>query len=82
MVKARTEYKKCIRLCRYRYDKQNTDKLLNARFKNAKLYWSMLKQSAGVKRANIPLTDFEQYFRAINNPDDRFFNEDEDIFVF
>ena len=31
------------------FDKGETAKLAQARFKNAKLYWSMLKQSANVK---------------------------------
>ena len=56
--------------------------LKNARFKNAKLYWNLLKESAGVKPANIPLTVFEQYFKAINNPVDPFYSPDEDILYF
>ena len=82
MVKARSDYKTTLRKARYEYDKQKTLRFENARFKNAKLYWNLLKESAGVKPANIPLTDFEQYFKAINNPVDPFYSPDEDILYF
>ena len=82
MVKARSEYKVALRKARYEYDKQKTLRLENARFKNAKLYWNLLKESAGVKPANIPLSVFEHYFKAINNPEDPFYAPDEDILFF
>ena len=71
-----------LRKARYEYDKQKTLRLENARFKNAKLYWNLLKESAGVKPANIPLSVFEHYFKAINNPEDPFYAPDEDILFF
>ena len=43
MVKARSEYKTTLRKARYDYDKKKTMRLENARFKNAKLYWNLLK---------------------------------------
>jgi len=49
MVTARSQFKTCIRKCKLEIDKGETAKLAQARFKNAKLYWSMLKQSANVK---------------------------------
>ena len=58
MVQARPEYKTTIRKARYDYDKKKTMRLENARFKNAKLYWNLLKESTGVKPANVPLTIF------------------------
>lgn len=82
MVKARSEYKTVLRKARYEYDKQKTLRFENAKFKNAKLYWNLLKETAGVKPANIPLTVFEQYFKAINNPVDPFYSPDEDILHF
>ena len=30
----------------------------------------------------MPLSSFEQYFRAVNNPVDRFYNADEDVIFF
>ena len=42
----------------------------------------MLKELAYVKPANIPLSVFEEYFRAVNNPSDPFYTPDEDILYF
>ena len=58
MIQARSDYKNILRKARYEYDKQKTMRLENARFKNAKLYWNLLKESAGVKSSNIPLSAF------------------------
>lgn len=82
MLKARSDYKSVLRKSSYDYVKKQTDRLVNAKYKNAKLYWRMLKESAGVKSANIQLSNFEQYFKAINNPTDPFFSPDEDILYF
>ena len=65
---ARSVYKTCIRKQRFMYDKTQTKQLEQARYKNAKQYWNMLKQTAGVNNANISLSVFEQYFRFVNNP--------------
>ena len=82
MAKARSEYKTLLRKCRYKHDKNNTDKLICAKFKNAKEYWNMLKELSHVKPANIPLSSFEQYFKAVNNPTDPFYIPDEDVLYF
>ena len=82
MVKARSNYKSIIRKCRLNYDKERTKKFVDAKFKNAKMYWNMLKELAHVKPANMPLSSFEQYFRSINNPLDPFYSPDEDIVFF
>ena len=58
MVKARSEYKTLLRKCRYDYDKKNTNQLVDAKFKNAKEYWNMLKELSHIKPANIPLSSF------------------------
>ena len=79
MVKARSEYKTVLRKCKYEYDKKQTDRFINAKLKNAKLYWNLLKSSAGVKPANIPLPSFEQYFKAVSNPQYPLYTPDEDI---
>ena len=42
----------------------------------------MLKESAGVKSANIQLSRFEQYIKAINNLTYPLFSPDEDILYF
>ena len=63
MSKARSEYKTAMRKARYEYDRRKTERLKNARLQKAKLYWNLLKETAGIKPANIPLTVFEQYLR-------------------
>ena len=82
MVTARSEYKSLIRRCRYKFDREKTDKFILSKNKNAKQYWNMLKQLAHVKPANIPLSSFEDYFNAVNNPNDPFFTPDEDVIYF
>ena len=82
MVKARSDYKSIIRKSRYEFDKNETSHFVNAKYKNAQLYWNLLKESAGVRSPSIPLTTFEQYFKAVNNPDDQFYTPDEDVLLF
>ena len=82
MSKARSEYKTAMRKARYSFDKKKTECLENARFTNARLYWNLLKETAGIKPSNIPLTSFENYFKAINNPTDPFYTPDEDVLFF
>jgi len=82
MVKARTEYKKLTLRCRLEYEAIKTKQLTEARFKNAKLYWKMLKECAGVCKSNITLSAFEQYFKSVNNPNSPFFIPDDDILYF
>ncbi|MCG8048238.1 MAG: reverse transcriptase family protein [Candidatus Thiodiazotropha endolucinida] len=82
MVKARSNYKKTIRQCRYNYDKEKTKKFCDSKYKNAKMYWNMLKELSYVKPANIALSTFEVYFKSVNNPSDPFFSPDEDILEF
>ena len=36
----------------------------------------------GTKRSNISATDFANYFKSINNPNDPFFKSDDDILYF
>jgi exonuclease III len=82
LVNARSQYKTCIRKCRYDFDKAESLKLTQAKFNNAKLYWNMLKGTAGVKQSNVQLDTFAQYFKSVNNPDDPFYTPDEDVIYF
>jgi len=67
MAQSITEYKSLIRNKRFQYDKRQTDKLNEVRYKNAKMYWNMLKEAhSGKKSTNININDFERYFKAIN----------------
>ena len=52
----------------------HTLSLENMRFKNAKEYWKLLKNAGGQRKASgVSANNFYDYFKAINNPDDRFF---------
>ena len=44
MVKARSDYKTLLRKCRFSCDKERTKTIVNAKVKNAKMYWNMLKE--------------------------------------
>ena len=81
-VKARNEYKSALRQARFVHDKAKTDKLINARYKNAKLYWNMLKSVSHIPIDSSRLSDFETYFRAVSDPDDHLFTPDEDVLHF
>ena len=83
MVRARSAYKRVLRLSRYEYRKHKTQKLEKARYENAKNYWKMLKNLCS---SNSPkkLTSqhFADYFKVINNPDSKFFQADDDLLLF
>ena len=74
MTQARTEYKGCIRKAKYAYDKLQTNKLETARLKNAKAYRKMLKGTCSPNKSKSLTSDkFADYFKAINDHNDRFF---------
>ena len=78
-IQARKEYKNISWRCRNTYDKEKTAKLLEARVKNAKLYWKLLKGNKRANRSNISAETFERFFKNISNPDGDFFEPDRDI---
>jgi hypothetical protein len=83
MCKARSDYKHVIRSKRYQHRKNKTTELLRCKHNNARKYWQMLSQASNVRTPEkIPADTFAQYFKAINSPDDRFFQADEDILYF
>ena len=49
MIRARSEYKKEVRSFNYKKGLERTDKLVNAKLKDAKQYWKLLKDSATKK---------------------------------
>ena len=81
LVQARSKYKASLRKARYKYDVQQTEKLNKLRYKNARDYWKLLKSVSTSGRANIPLTEFERYFKSVNNPDSKFYVADENILL-
>jgi len=82
MVSGRSQFKCCVRKCKFDYDNLQTSKLIEARHKHAKLYWNMLKRSAHVKQPNVPLSTLEHYSKSVNNSDDTLFTPDEDSLHF
>ena len=81
LVHARSKYKTSLRNARFNYDKEQTEKLNKLRYKNARDYWKLLKSAPNAGRPNIPLTSFERYFKAVNNPDSDFYVAVEDIIL-
>ena len=70
-------------LLSYIYDKAKTDKLISNKYQNAKAYWRLLKQTANKNTKNsISSKQFADYFKAVNDPSDRFYQVDEDILFF
>jgi hypothetical protein len=83
MVRARTLYKNSVRNFNITRAQENTKSLISARFKNAKLYWKLLKEGVVTnKPTKISCDTFLKYFEAINNPSDVFFQPDEDVIHF
>ena len=83
MTRARSIFKSNVRKAKFTHAKQQTRKLENMRFKNAKEYWKLLKNAGGQRKASgVTANNFYDYFKAINNPDDRFFQPDDDIIYF
>ena len=56
LVKARSEYKAILIKSRYEYDRKKMSRFKNAKYKDARLYWNLLKESAGIKSTSVPLS--------------------------
>ena len=64
MIKAHTEYNNTVRKFNFGRDRQKRLKLINAKLKNAKEYWKLLKNSvAQTKARNVSIVNFESYFK-------------------
>ena len=80
MSEARRNYKKLSRQKQYVFDQSETQKLLQAKTKNVKLYWKMLSgQKKSSKKCPISTGDMYNHFLKLNNPDSDFFVADQDI---
>ena len=80
LSQARKNFKHIIRWKRFEYDKLKTEKLIVSRKSNVKEYWKMLKRAANIDtKSNIKSDTFSEYFQSINNPNDRFYQADEDV---
>ena len=72
MVKARFEFISELRKSRFNFNCDQTKKLIMLRYKNAKDYWKQFKGVFCDKHPDIKISDFDNYFKALNNPDDPF----------
>jgi len=80
MINARKHYKNSVRHFNFECSKRRTDSLLQAKYKNTKSYWKILKDSvSNNQRKDITFNAFTEYFKSVNNPDDHFSQPDEDI---
>ena len=59
-----------------------TQRLNDFRYKNAKVYWKLLKGAANVSQPKLSLNNFASYFKAVNNPDSPFYTPDDDVVYF
>ena len=57
--------------------------MIISKSQNAKEYWKLLNQAANLKtKCSIDAKRFSEYFKAISDPNDRFYQPDEDILYF
>ena len=86
LIETRKKHKETIKKKRREYGLSQTKKLETLRFKNAKDYWKLLKSAyTGGKsqpKCQINISNFEQYFKAVNNPDSGFYQPDDDVLLF
>ena len=85
MVKAKTDFKMTVRKFKSELEKAKTKRLIDAKCKNAKEYWKLLKDAANTHirtPKGLSINTFAEYFKSINNPDSVFFQPDEDILYF
>jgi len=83
MVQVRSQYKSLVRSKKFKHDRKNTEKLINARMNNAKDYWKLLKSiCTNNTSTNITHDTFARYFKAVNCPDSTFYQADEDTLHF
>lgn len=82
-VKARSNFKKTLRQKRYNFIKEKTSKLIVSKSKNVKEYWKLLKDVSHLKsKSSIDVKMFSEYFQAVNDANDRFYQADEDVLDF
>ena len=83
MINARSNFKNIIRKKRYAYEKSKTEKLIASKYENAKAYWRLLKQTANKNmKHSISSKKFADYFKAINDPEGRYYQVDDDILFY
>ena len=79
MVASRKLYKNLSWKCRRNFDMNQTNKLYQARIKNAKEYWKMIKSVKRKDSVNVTCDEFKRYFDDLYNPEDEFYTPDPEI---
>ena len=75
----------CERKFKSELEKAKTKRMIDAKYKNAKEYWKLLKDAVNTHTRTpkgLSTNTFAEYFKSINNPDSVFFQPDEDILYF
>ena len=63
--------------------KKKTTKSIISKSKNVKEYWKLLKQAANLKtKSSVDSKRISEYYQAVSDPKDRFYQPDEDILYF
>ena len=80
MVSSRTSYKKYKDNMLNKYETKETKKLLEARLKNIKAYWDMLKGKTNKDTSyKISNNDFKEFYMKLSDPGDEFYTPDQDV---
>ena len=83
MVNARSTFKSSVRKYMLDCRKRKTQHLLESKYKNAKEYWKLLKDTQKHPESrSLSEQKFADYFRAINDPNMAFYQADEDAIFF
>ena len=80
MSNSRSNYTNYINKRRLAEENSDTAKLLEARFKNIRLYWKLLKNPTKKDASYIiSNTEFTDFFMKLSDPGDEFFTADENV---
>ena len=79
MLRLEKNFKTIALKCRKEYNIKATNDLLKAKSDNVKKYWQMLKGNKSQNFSTINANDFKEYFCGLLNPNDVFYEADDDI---
>ena len=75
----------CERKFKSELEKAKTKRMIDAKYKNAKEYWKLLKDATNTHTCTpkgLSTNTFAEYFKSINNPESVFFQPDKDVLYF
>ena len=79
LVAARKSFKEIALKCHKEYNIKTRQDLLKAKSDNVKKYWKIPKWNKSLNFSTIYTNEFKEYFCSLLNPDDIFYEADEDI---